>query len=80
MARQVNQDTEPPQMRPLSPNVIKKIVMTPDPNRGKIPGADGPTNEAMLPAVNEELKSLEIQSLGGKKSTKRSNSRPRRSV
>ena len=80
MARQVNQDTETPQMRPLSPNVIKKIVMTPDPNRGKIPGVDGTTNEAMLPAVNEELKSLEIQSLGGKKSTKRSNSRPRRSV
>ena len=66
-ARQVNQDMEPPQMRPLSPNVMKKLVMTPDANKNEgkvVAGVGGAQYETMLPAVNEELKSLEVQSLG----------------
>lgn len=69
-------------MRPLSPSVIKKLVMTPDPKNevSKATNNDHPPFETMLPAVNEELKSLEVQSLGGSPNKKRSVSRPRRSA
>lgn len=84
----VNQDTEPPHMRPISPNVIKKLVQTPEPSKEKLQtagGRDGPPYETMLPSVHEELKSLEVQSLGGgaqarQRQTKKSNSRSRRSA